>query len=58
MVSECSHESRSGPLTRTTPRWDRSTKPSPPAKGALLAVERAVVRRHGRIDAVAAHRSR
>ncbi len=29
VVSECSQVSRSGPLTRITSRWDRSTKPSP-----------------------------
>ena len=29
VVSECSQVSRSGPETRTTSWWERSTKPSP-----------------------------
>ncbi len=29
VVSECSQVSRSGPETRSTPRWERSTNPSP-----------------------------
>ena len=42
MVSECSQLNRSGPVTVTTPRWDRSTR-AVPVEVALLAHRVAVV---------------
>ena len=51
VVSECSQVSRSGPETRMTSRWERSTKPRPAP--SVRCSERAVVRRHVAFDAVA-----
>ena len=43
VVIECSQDSRSGPVTVTTPRCERSTTASPSVEQALLAQRVAVV---------------
>ena len=53
VVIECSQVSRSGPVTVTTPRWERSTTARPSVEQPLLAHRVAVVGRDARVGALA-----